>query len=133
MKTGENNPKVRRSFEPTPGHKWQMGDEIPGEWHKLLGPCPDCGAATFDYGGGWRCLALYCRNNVDNPAPNVGPRPEWWDENINVFMDGNAWCATYDDFQNLQESIAGFGDTPSEAVKELKKELAELNKTSTTN
>jgi hypothetical protein len=36
-----------------------------------------------------------------------------------VFKDGNAWVAVHPDFQNLQESPAGFGDTPEEARKAL--------------
>lgn len=88
-------------------------------YHKLLGPCPDCGTSTFDYGGGWRCNGLYCNRNTDNPAPNVGKAPDWWNTDINVYLDGNAWCATRDGFINLQESIAGFGDTPNEAVLNL--------------
>ena len=32
-----------------------------------------------------------------------------------LFKDGNQWCAAKGDFVNLQESIAGFGDTPFEA------------------
>lgn len=39
-----------------------------------------------------------------------------------VFKDGNAWCAVYPDFINLQESPAGFGDAPEEARANLKKE-----------
>jgi hypothetical protein len=35
---------------------------------------------------------------------------------FNVFMDGDKHCATYPDFINLQESPAGFGDTPHEAI-----------------
>jgi hypothetical protein len=38
---------------------------------------------------------------------------------VNVFLDGNAWCATLDGFVNLQESVAGFGDTPRAAVENL--------------
>jgi hypothetical protein len=40
-----------------------------------------------------------------------------------IYMDGNAWCATKNDFLNLQESPAGFGDTPREALTALAKEL----------
>lgn len=36
-----------------------------------------------------------------------------------IKMDGNQWCATWPDFINLQESPAGFGDTPAEAIAEL--------------
>lgn len=37
--------------------------------------------------------------------------------------DGNQWCATRKDFENLQESPAGFGDTALEAMAELCKTL----------
>ncbi|KKN06987.1 hypothetical protein LCGC14_1071770 [marine sediment metagenome] len=38
---------------------------------------------------------------------------------IKTYMDGNLWCAVYDDFINLQESPAGFGKRKLEAIKEL--------------
>jgi len=31
-----------------------------------------------------------------------------------LFLDGNQWCALYG--ENLQEGIAGFGNTPSDAL-----------------
>ena len=31
-----------------------------------------------------------------------------------IFPDGNQWCALYGD--NLQEGVAGFGDTPAKAA-----------------
>ena len=34
-------------------------------------------------------------------------------------MDGNQWCAHYEDFINLQESPCGFGDTQEKARQEL--------------
>lgn len=40
-----------------------------------------------------------------------------------VFMDGNQWCATTPEFVNLQESPAGFGDTPSAAIEKLQDTL----------
>lgn len=102
---------------------WEYGEKIPGynEWHSYLGPCPKCGATCYDYGGGWRCMAMYCSNNTSNPAPNVGPRPEWWNTNVLVVKDGNAWCAHFNDFIDLQASVAAFGDTPQEAVDNLRK------------
>ena len=36
-----------------------------------------------------------------------------------VFKDGDAWCATGAGFVNLQESLAGFGDSPTAALSEL--------------
>lgn len=38
-----------------------------------------------------------------------------------VFKDGSAWCAVRPDFINLQESDAGFGDTPEAARAALAK------------
>jgi hypothetical protein len=43
---------------------------------------------------------------------------------FHVFLDGNAWCAVGPHFRNLQESTAGFGDTPEAAVDEWRKESA---------
>lgn len=36
-----------------------------------------------------------------------------------IFMDGDKVCAVWHDFINLQESPAGFGNTPNEAIEEL--------------
>ena len=38
---------------------------------------------------------------------------------IKTFLDGTNWCATFEDFKNLEESPAGFGKTPEEATEEL--------------
>lgn len=37
------------------------------------------------------------------------------------FEDGDKWCAVHGDFQNLEESPAGFGDTFEEALDQLQK------------
>jgi hypothetical protein len=42
---------------------------------------------------------------------------------VKVQRDGNAWCATRRDFQDLQASSAGFGETVLEALSELAKNL----------
>jgi hypothetical protein len=31
-----------------------------------------------------------------------------------IFIDGNAWCALYG--ENLQDGVAGFGDSPADAM-----------------
>lgn len=36
-----------------------------------------------------------------------------------VFIDGDAWCALVG--ENLQEGVAGFGNTPEEAIEDLKR------------
>ena len=46
---------------------------------------------------------------------HAGPR-------YRVSMDGNQYCAVFPNFINLQESIAGFGDTKELAVAALVKE-----------
>lgn len=104
------------------GQPWRHGQEWIGAYnmrHLYLGPCPLCGTRTFDYGGGWRCMALNCNNNETNPAPNVGPKPAWWNTGIQVYKDGNQWCAVKPDFVNLQVSPAGFGGSPQKAVDDL--------------
>lgn len=118
-------PPVLRSVEASASRhydtgkaQWTHGQAMPNSWHVLLGPCPACGSPTFDYGGGWRCRELHCLFSAGNPVPNLGPRPDWWPI-IDVRMDGSAWCATFLDFKNIQESPAGFGDSPREAVKAL--------------
>ena len=35
---------------------------------------------------------------------------------LEINMDGSAWCAKFADFINLMESPCGFGDTPEEAL-----------------
>lgn len=103
--------------------KWTYGnpcDYVRGiSMHKILGPCPMCGNQTFDYGGGWACRNDYCKYGVPQIVCNNGNYPKWWDTDINVMLDGNAWCAYRDGFTNLQESIAGFGDTPQMAINDL--------------
>ena len=44
-----------------------------------------------------------------------------------VFLDGNSWCAVCADFVNLQESDAGFGDTPEQARKALETPNVRVN------
>jgi len=116
---------MNTTYNPTGKFSWQFGEKMPGynEWHKYLGPCPDCGSPCFDYGGGWRCLDYRCFRSANNPAPNVGAAPDWWNTNIVVKEDGHLWCAHLDDFVNLQESPSGFGTDPTAAVKNLRQNI----------
>jgi hypothetical protein len=108
--------------------RWGHGQPLPGSSHVFLGPCPICGGRTFDYGGNWRCVGSYCPCSAGNPTPSVGPCPEWWQTDIRVFKDGNAWCAVYEStFENIQESPCGFAATPREAVFALSLELGGAN------
>lgn len=59
---------------------------------------------------GWGCTDA----DAQHYAGHIGAR---------LFMDGNAWCATRADFENLQESPSGFGDTALAALTALAKEL----------
>ena len=47
-------------------------------------------------------------NACDQSAPALLWRPR-------LFIDGNQWCALYGD--NLQDGVAGFGDTPDKAMR----------------
>ncbi len=109
----------------TGSDKWTYESKMFDSWHVYLGPCPGCGKRTYDYGGNWRCLAQYCYYSANNPTPSVGKRPSWWGTGIQVKMDGDQWCATQADFINLQESPAGFGDSPKEAVDALLVEVSQ--------
>lgn len=104
----------------TGADSWEHGQkQNNGSRHIYLGPCPQCGGRTFDYGGNWRCCSYNCECSAGNPTPSMGPRPSWWNTGVQVFKDGSEWCAVESDFVNLQESCAGFGKTPRDAVRAL--------------
>lgn len=102
--------------------EWESYDGGPSRW--LLGPCPICGSSTSSYGGGFSCHNDYCPCSANNFVRSAGPMPDWWNTGINVMLDGNAWCAYGPGFINLQESVAGFGDTPRDAVNDYRANLA---------
>lgn len=108
--------------------RWAHG--MPVEWHRngevrrrLLGPCPNCGTSTSNYGFGFSCHNDHCPCSADNFACSAGPIPDWWNTGVQVYMDGDMWCAVGPDFINLQESHAGFGKTPRAAVDALKERV----------
>jgi hypothetical protein len=41
---------------------------------------------------------------------------------VHVILEGNQWCAVFNDFINLQESAAGFGETVPIALSQLARE-----------
>lgn len=103
------------------GESWVFGQIVewspsrdPARW--LLGPCPRCGSSTSTYGGSYSCHNDYCQNSASIFVCSPEPTPDWWNTDIDVKMDGDKWCATDGSFVNLQESTAGFGDTPRDAV-----------------
>lgn len=83
-----------------------------GAWRIVV----EAGAAGADPARVAHLAAQWSCNDRDagHYAEHVGAR---------LYMDGNAWCATRNDFENLQESPAGFGDTAREALTALAKEL----------
>lgn len=93
---------------------------------RLLGPCSSCGSVTSTYGGMYSCHNDYCGNSADNFTCQPEPIPDWWNTDIQVYLDGDAWCAVGKGFVNLQESPAGFGATPKAAVDDLKLHNAEI-------
>ena len=104
-------------------HMWRYGD--PAKYddgrvtHRMLGPCPRCGYPTIEYGGGFSCNNQHCMNSRFVFACHTPDTwADWWDKGILVLLDGESWCAHDENFIDLQESIAGFGDTPKEAVED---------------
>ncbi|KKK80387.1 hypothetical protein LCGC14_2824010 [marine sediment metagenome] len=53
---------------------------------------------------------LCAMQNLD--APHVRMRPA-------IYIDGNKWCALYG--KNIQDGVAGFGDSPEAACAEFDK------------
>lgn len=103
--------------------RWQHGKPIYESgiairW--LLGPCPNCGSVTSTYGGGFSCHNDSCRNSRFVFPVSSEPMPDWWNTGIQVYLDGDAWCAVKKEFINLQESPVGFGSTPDAAVMDLR-------------
>ena len=52
----------------------------------------------------------YTAASFDRPAIQFRPR---------IYIDGNQWCALYGD--NLQDGVAGFGDSPAHAMADFDK------------
>lgn len=52
----------------------------------------------------------------EQQRPSVLMRPA-------ISIDGNQWCALYGD--NLQDGVAGFGDSPDQAMREFDKAWGE--------
>lgn len=52
-----------------------------------------------------------------------GPGPD----DIRFIGDGNMWCAFLPGFENLQESVAGFGETQPKAEADLYRNLHQEN------
>ena len=103
-------------------YKWRHGEPIYSGGiveRRLLGPCPRCGSSTSTYGSAYSCHSDYCSNSANVFACAPDPTPEWWNTGVSVKKDGGSWCATKEGFVNLQESEAGFGDTPNDAVDDL--------------
>lgn len=67
-------------------------------------------ARVDDLASQWACTDA----DAQNYAEHIG---------VVLKRDGNAWCAHRKDFENLQESPAGFGDTALEAFAGLAKAL----------
>lgn len=76
------------------------------------------------YGQQYRCELLPPRYQHPNRPPyapgycckNHGGPGE---DDVRFMLDGNMWMAFEPDFENLQESIAGFGPTQGEALADL--------------
>jgi hypothetical protein len=83
-----------------------------GAWRILI-EATAAGASLADIqnlAAKWRCDDA----DAAHYAAHVGCR---------LYRDGDQWCATRNDFENLQESPAGFGRTCLDALAALAKEL----------
>ncbi len=60
------------------------------------------------------CVAEIATSANWSARPSVLYRPT-------LSLDGNQWCALYG--RNLQEGIAGFGDTPADAMRHFDSEF----------
>ena len=92
---------------------WPMDpSDRAGAWRILV----EAGAAGADKKRITELAEKWGCNDADaaHYAAHIGAR---------LYLDGNAWCATRGDFENLQESPAGFGDSGLEALTALSREL----------
>jgi hypothetical protein len=64
----------------------------------------------------WNAAEAAFQTEIARQAPHVLMRPS-------VFPDGNMWCALYG--TNLQEGVAGFGETPEKACGDFDKHWRE--------
>lgn len=52
-------------------------------------------------------MACACEISTHQTKPSVLFKPR-------IFIDGDKWCALYG--ENIQDGVAGFGDSPEEAM-----------------
>jgi hypothetical protein len=103
--------------------------EINGVVHEIVygGKVLKSGKSSID--GKYLCISILSMYNwmqiPQEAFPFLGIKPlrkvkrKPIESGIQVKKDGNQWCATQADFINLQESPAGFGDSPKEAIEAL--------------
>jgi hypothetical protein len=58
------------------------------------------------------CEQDYWNQMYANACAQIAPSLLWRPK---LFVDGTQWCALYGD--NLQDGVAGFGDTPDKAMR----------------
>lgn len=60
--------------------------------------------------------AMFQSIEYENIRPSVVYHPK-------IYIDGNQWCALYG--ENLQDGVAGFGESPSKAMQDFDKSWQE--------
>jgi len=95
---------------------------VPTGW-SYGGPVFFCGEPA--YGEPARCKMYRDAHGQYNSYVRGLACPAHGGPTSRVFLDGDAWCAVYPDFVDLQESLAGFGDTPELARIDLEKRRSE--------
>ena len=86
--------------DPCCHHGWNRGKDEYSIWRNNVGRDGIC----------WKCIRAARKEMEEEINMKI---------TVKICLDGNAWFATYDDFIDLHESPAGFGNTPSEALKGL--------------
>ncbi len=67
----------------------------------------------------WNQQAACLADHLIEVVQNIYPRRCIPNEALVLYLDGNRWCCCRGNFVDLQESIAGFGDTKEDAMADL--------------
>lgn len=78
----------------------------------------------------WNQQAASLSDHLIECVQEIWPRRHIPNEALVMFLDGERWCCCRGNFVDLQESLAGFGETKEAAISDLwKKEDASYEKT----
>ena len=67
----------------------------------------------------WNQQAASLADHLIEAVQESWPRRYIPSESLVMYLDGNKWCCCRGNFVNLQESLAGFGETKEAAISDL--------------